>query len=184
MDDELRGSRIAVGTAAPHAWLPILLRSVGGFFGIAMLISACAVEKDTAPANVPIDIDFPSAAAAVAVDGVKLFVFEGARQCNELVRLRQTAQAFPTTTLETPAISPCALLHGTNNVVELPRDKDYTVVAIGDMQGKDLFVGCAVQIAFGATKALPIPLTYIDSANKIPDTTCTKLSDKCDGRCN
>lgn len=180
----MNGDSLYSPIAATATLRRLLPRTVGALFALSVLVGACAVEEESAPPNVPLDIDFPSAAAAVAVDGVKLFVFDGVRVCNDLVRLRQTAQAFPATVVETPAVPPCDLLRGTNNVVDLTRDKDYTVLAIGDMQGEDVFVGCAVQVAFGATKALSIPLTYIDSANKIPDTTCTKLSDKCDGRCD
>lgn len=149
---------------------------------LALSSLACAAKEDAAPADIALDVEFPSTAAAVAVEGVKIYVYEGAPGCTELVRLRQTGQALPPSVFESSALSPCDLQAGGSSV-ELDLDKDYTALAVGQAGGRDLLIGCAFQGAFGATKALPISLTYIDATQRIAPTTCTKLSDKCGGLC-
>jgi len=147
-------------------------------------VGACAVKEDAEPAEIALDVQFPSTAAAVAVDGVKVYVYDGTLACNELVRLRQTAQQLPPNRFESRSITPCDLQAGGPNAsVELDLDKEYTMLAVGQASGRDLLVGCSSQSAFGKTKAQPIALTYIDATQRIPETTCTKLSDKCGGRC-
>jgi hypothetical protein len=148
------------------------------------VVGACAAKEDAEPATIGLDVQFPSTAAAVAVEGVKVYVYDGKLQCNDLVRLRQTSQALPPNRFESRSLSPCELHAGVpNSSVELDLDKEYTMLAVGQAAGRDLLVGCALQSAFGATKAQPIALTYIDATQSIPETTCTKLSDKCGGRC-
>jgi len=158
-------------------------RTTSLFATAALLVTACAAEEEAAPPNIAVDVEFPSVAAAVAVDSVKLFVFEGAVACNDLVRRRQTDQALPATKVETPSLSPCDFQRGTNNAFELPLRGSYTMLAVGQSAGTDLLVGCAQQASFGATRAQPIALTYVDATKRIPETTCAKLSDKCNGAC-
>ncbi len=146
------------------------------------LLSACASKKDAEPADIAFDVEFPSVAAAVAVDNVKVYVFAGALGCNDLVRKRQTDQALPPTLVERP-VTPCEFQRGANNEFELQLKSTFTVLAVGQTAGADLLVGCAVQTDFGATRALPVSLTYVDANKKIPDTTCARLSDKCNGAC-
>lgn len=148
----------------------------------ALLAAACAKEEDASPANVDIQVDFPSTAAAVAVDGVKFYVFDAAQSCNELVRLRQTAQSLPASVFESASFSPCQIQEGAGSFT-IDRSKPYTMFAVGTSAGKDVLVGCTSQAAFGDTLAQPVPLTYIDATQRIPTTSCTKLSDKCGGRC-
>lgn len=149
-----------------------------------VLLAACAKEEDADPANIDVRVDFPSTAAAVAVDGVKVYVFEAAQTCTDLIRLRQTSQSLPGTVFESGSVSPCQMQSGdaaASFVVR--RDTTYTMLAVGTAAGKDLLVGCTAQQGFGETLALPIAMTYIDATQRIPATTCTKLSDKCGGRC-
>lgn len=150
---------------------------------IAMGSVACAAKKDAEPAPIAFDVQFPSTSAAVAVDGVKVYVFPGSLSCNDLVRRRQTQQELPATVLVSDSVSPCDLRVGQNNSLELDLDQDYTMLAVGSAAGKDLLVGCTLQSKFGATRAQSISLTFIDANQKIPDTKCTKLSEKCGGKC-
>ncbi len=165
-----------------HRRFDITVRRTLGLALVLSLLGACAAKEDAVPADIGLDVQFPSTAAAVAVDGVKVYVYEGGQACNDLVRLRQTAQALPPTMFESPSLSPCDLQSGAASV-ELDLDKEYTMLAVGLAGGSDLLIGCAVQPAFGQTKALPISMTYIDATKRIAETTCTKLSDKCTGRC-
>ena len=103
--------------------------------------------------------------------------------CNDLVRLRQTQQALPPTVVETPSLAPCQLVKGEGNTVDLPLAAAYTMLAIGQIAGKDVFVGCAVQHAYGSSQAAAIPLSFIDDRQRLATTTCVRLSDKCSGAC-
>ncbi len=161
-----------------------LLSKVTAGAAVLSALAACAAKEEAAPAPIAVDVEFPSAAAAVAVDSVKLYVFDGAQDCAELIRRRQIQQELPPFLLETPAASPCDFQRGQNNTFELDLAQTYSVLAVGDRQGGDLLVGCAKQTSFGDTKALPISLTFLDATKRVPDTTCTKLSDKCAGTCN
>jgi hypothetical protein len=150
---------------------------------IALLSSACAAKKTSEPAQLSFDIGFPSTSAAVLTDNVKVYVFAGQMSCNDLVRLRQTAQPFPAALVETPALAPCQLLENRGNSFDLNANADYTMVAVGQIGGHDVFIGCAVQVGYGATQALSIPLTFIDDRQKLGTTNCNTLSDKCKGAC-
>lgn len=148
------------------------------------LVTACAKDEDASPANVDISVDFPSTAAAVAVDGVKVYVFDSSQACTDVIRLRQTSQALPATVFESASVAPCQIQSGAAAAsFEIRRDTTYTMLAVGTAAGKDLLVGCTVQQGFGNTTAQPISLTYIDATQRIPTTSCAKLSDKCTGAC-
>jgi hypothetical protein len=150
--------------------------------GLLLLASACTVKKEADPADIELDVEFPSVAAAVAVDSVKMYVFAGSLACTDLVRKRQTDQALPDTVIERP-VSPCDLQAGRNNALELDLRSTFTILAVGQAAGADLLVGCSVQTDFGTTRALPVSLTFIDASKRIPDTACARLSDKCNGAC-
>ena len=148
-----------------------------------LLLAACAKEEESAPPEIAIQIDFQSTAAAVATDNVKVYVFAGLLSCNDLIRLRQTAQALPATVAETPSITPCQLQRNELNSVELDLKKDYTMLAVGQIAGNDVLAGCAQQTAYGATRAVDITVALIDDRQKLTPPACAKLSDKCNGAC-
>ncbi len=150
---------------------------------IVAVSAACASKKTSSPEQIAFDVGFPSTSAAVLTDNVKVYVFAGTQSCNDLVRLRQTAQPFPPTVAETATLAPCQLLQNDGNGFDLDVKADYTMVAVGQIGGKDVFIGCAVQAAYGTTQALSIPLTFIDDRQKLGTTMCNKLSDKCRGAC-
>lgn len=150
--------------------------------GLLVLALGCAAKEDAAPADIAFDVEFPSVAAAVAVDSVKIYVFAGSLACSDLIRKRQTDQALPATLIERP-VTPCDLQAGRNNALDLDLRGTFTILAVGQTAGADVLVGCSVQADFGTTRALPVSLTYIDASKRIPDTACSKLSDKCNGAC-
>jgi hypothetical protein len=151
---------------------------------LAAVSAACAKEEASAPPTVAIQIDFQSTAAAVSTDTVKVFVFAGlATSCNDLIRLRQTEQPLPARVAETPALSPCQLQRNELNSLDLSLKQDYTMLAVGQIGGRDVLAGCAQQTAYGETVAVDITLALIDDEQKLNPTECAKLSDKCNGGC-
>jgi hypothetical protein len=157
--------------------LPLALSLLG------ILAISCAKKENAEPPDVPFEVKFPSTAAALATDTVKVYVFDGALVCDDLIRLRQTAQPLPSTVAETPTLTPCQLHKGENNSFDLTLERDYTMLAVGQIGGQDVFIGCAVQTAYGTTLANPIQVSFIDDRVNIPAQTCTRLSDKCNGTC-
>lgn len=149
----------------------------------ALLATACASKVDADPPNVAFDIGFPSTSAAVAVDSVRVLVFEGTQSsCLELVQKRVSGQDLPPRLVESRSVPPCELSSAGNDV-SLDLGKTYTFLATGESGGNLVLIGCAVQESYGSTTALPIPLTLKDGATRLPESKCAKLSDRCAGRC-
>jgi hypothetical protein len=140
--------------------------------------AACAIKEDSAPPNIAFEVEFPSAQAAALTENVKVFAFRDA-SCTNLIKRLQTKQALPARAAETALLTPCQLLNGGGNTFDLPLNEDYALLAVGQVKGDDVFVGCTAQKAFGTTKALPISLTFVSAEKSIGKTSCTKLSDLC-----
>jgi len=159
-------------------------RHILRLFATSCLLAACAKEEEASPPEIAIQIDFQSTAAAVATDSVKIYVFDGLISCNDLIRLRQTEQPLPPRRAETPSLTPCQLQNNQLNTVELDLDKDYTMLAVGQIGGQDFFAGCTQQPAYGDTKAVDITVALLDDRKSLKDPPqCAKLSDKCSGAC-
>lgn len=154
------------------------IRASFTFAALALATVACASKQESNPPEVAFEVQFPSAQAAATTDNVKVYAFANG-SCTDLIKLRQTKQPLPPSTAETPLITPCELYAGADNKFDLSLNQDYALLAVGQVAGQDVFVGCTVQKAFGSTKALPISLTFIDNLQKVRATNCTKLSDKC-----
>jgi hypothetical protein len=170
------------GTPAPSLRRRLIVAGV--LLLIGAISNACAEEESSAPPTIDIKIDFQSTAAAVSTDTVKIYVFEGlATTCNDLIRLRQTEQPLPARVAETSALTPCQLQRNELNSLELSLKKDYTMLAIGQIGGKDVLAGCSQQPAYGETIAVDITLALIDDKQKLNPPECAKLSDKCNGGC-
>jgi hypothetical protein len=148
---------------------------------LAAAFAGCALKKTSDPAPIDFQVGFPSVAAAIGTDSVVVYVFLGAQVCNDLIRLRQTGQELPASLLQTPALTPCALMNRQGTSFDLDLNNDYTMLAVGEAGGRDQLIGCTVQRAFGTTQALNIPMTFIDNKQSLATTKCTKLSDKCGG---
>ena len=150
---------------------------------VMLVASACAIQKSSEPASIPISVAFPSTAAAALTDTVKVYVFDSSQSCDNLIALRQTGQKLPATVQETAGLTPCQLLNNQGNTLELPIHSDYSFLAVGQIAGNDVFIGCTVESAYGTTQALSVPLSFINDQQKLNSTNCTKLSDKCRGAC-
>jgi len=159
------------------------LRHICCFLGTSLAVAACAKEEEASPPEITVQVDFQSTAAAVATDSVKIYVFEGLLGCNDLIRLRQTEQPLPPRLAETPSITPCQLQNNQLNKLELDLRKDYTMLAVGQIGGKDVLAGCTQQPAYGETLAIDITVALIDDRQKLNPSQCPKLSDKCSGAC-
>lgn len=158
--------------------------SIVACLGAALGLAACAEKTESDPPPVNFNVGFPSTSAAILTDSVKVYVFDGTpTSCTELVRLRQTQQPLPATITETGALSPCQLAAGQGGSFELPMNGTYTMLAVGQIGGADVFAGCVVQTSYGTTEARTIQLSFIDNKQKLATTTCVKLSDKCSGAC-
>jgi len=149
----------------------------------AFAVSACAIQKTSEPASIPISVDFPSTAAAVRTDSVTVSVFDSSQTCDNLITLVQTQQQLPAAIQRTAALSPCQLLNNQGNAVDLPLHNDYTFLAVGEIGGNPVFIGCTVQNAFGNTQALSVPVSFINDKQQLNTTNCGKLSDHCRGTC-
>lgn len=156
----------------------------------AAAIVACAKEEEADPVPVDVAIQFPSTPAAVVVDSVRIFVYEGTQDCAQLVSTRRTRPAELPPAKAEKQTTPCEMITGAP--VQLSRNVPYTVLVAGSVGDKDLLVGCAQQNAFGTVQALPVDLTYaapdftlttIEATAPGSTTKCAKLGDKCGGRC-
>jgi hypothetical protein len=159
-----------------------IARACGLAFSLALAafaVSACAIQKTSEPASIPISVDFPSTAAAVQTDSVTVSVFDSNQQCTDLITLVQTGQQLPAAIQRTAALAPCQLLNNQGNSVDLPLHDDYTFLAVGEIKGNPVFIGCTVQNAFGNTEALSVPISFINDKQSLNPTNCGKLSDKC-----
>ena len=151
---------------------------------LALSISGCAIKKTSDPPTVALDVGFPSTAAAAETENVTITVYAGEVDCLDALNNIDTSQPVTGTTVySSPAITPCDLMQGHGNTVDLDLNQTYTMIAVGNIAGKATFVGCTTQHTFGDTVALSVPLTFIDNKRALEPTNCTSLSDKCNGTC-
>jgi hypothetical protein len=159
------------------------VRQIAVAFVLPWTLAACAKEEESTSPEIGIQIDFQSTLAAVATDSVKVYVFSGLLVCNDLIRLRQTEQPLPPRVAETASLTPCQLQKNELNTVVLDLKRDYTMLAVGQIGGKDVLAGCTQQQAYGATQAVDITVALIDDRQALKGGQCAKLSDKCSGAC-
>jgi hypothetical protein len=50
-------------------------------------------------------------------------------------------------------------------------------------KGEDFLVGCEVQSVTDGSPPIAVHLTLVDPKVTVPPTTCTRLSEYCDGAC-
>jgi hypothetical protein len=164
-------------------------RSLAALTLLAALLSAaapaCSAKDAAAPSAGTYTISFPSTAAAVAADSVKVFVFDaadgGAQLCPTLVIARRSNQALPTALVEAPAVSPCDLAAGKGAVTISYGTR--AVLAVAQKGPSDFLIGCAIQnIGEGSTQ-VPVQLALAATTVDVPSTTCGTLGDHCAGRC-
>jgi hypothetical protein len=155
----------------------------------ALVVAGCAAKQVGDPVPVPISVEFPSTPTATVTDSVRLFVYDGAKDCAELVSIRKSGRPLPAARVEERK-TPCELQGGVG--VDLERNRSYTVLVAAQVGEKDLLVGCTQQQTFGEVVALPVSLAYasneytlstIEAQTPGATTRCAKLSDKCNNTC-
>lgn len=150
---------------------------------VGIVTGALACGSSTAdPTRGEYNVEFPSTAAAVATDALILRVFDAPAQdaCQDLVHRIRTRQSIPDPLVEAPRGAPCA------PAPLEPIDVSYgkrAFLVIGQRQGQDLLIGCAVQDVFENSPPPTVTLALIDSGVRVEPTQCVALSDRCAGRC-
>ena len=148
-------------------------------------VVACSAKDAAAPSAGTYTISFPSTAAAIAADSVKVYVFDaadgGAQLCPSLVIARRSKQALPTALVEGASVSPCDLAAGKGQVTISYGTR--AVLAVAQKGANDFLIGCAIQnIGEGSTQ-VPVQLALAATTVDVPATTCGTLGDHCAGRC-
>jgi len=162
-----------------------LVLALASSTALVLFAPACAEKESAEPPEIAVQVDFQSTAVALYTENVKIYVFDGALACNDLIRLRQTEQPLPARVVETPSLTPCQLLRNEQNALTLDLKKSYTMLAVGQVGGQDFVAGCSQQPAYGDNKAVDIVVSLIDDRQSIKPggPACARLSDKCNGAC-
>ena len=148
-------------------------------------LSACSAASD--PSRIEYDVTFPSTAAAVAVDGLEIHVFDAARPdiagdvCASLVVRRRSGQDLPASLVARSDLTPCALRAGQGTLGVSYGSRAFLVVAQRARQ--DFLIGCAHVELSATTAPVEIPLALFATTIAVPPTTCASLSDHCAGGC-
>ncbi|HEU4409303.1 MAG TPA: hypothetical protein VFS43_28855 [Polyangiaceae bacterium] len=154
----------------------------GAALACALAAAACGEGDDAAP--VAYALDFPSTAAAVAADSVKVYVFSPAgNDCATLIQARRARSLLPAALGETRALAPCDLLASGGGEVSVGAG-DAILFGVAQRQGEDFLVGCTARRLDASARDLTLWLTPVDNTVAVPPTACLALSDKCAGRCD
>ncbi len=154
---------------------------------LSMFSSACSPGKDPSPPSAgTYAIVFPSTAAAVSADSVKVFVFDAAdsgvdRLCPNLVIARRSNQALPSPLAESRTTPPCDLVLGKGQITVSYGVR--AILAVAQKEGADYLIGCAVQNVAEGSAQVPVQLALASSTVSVPPTTCATLTDHCSNRC-
>lgn len=150
------------------------------------LLTACGSAEE---AQTQYAVVFESTQAAVVTEGVKVFVFDAAQpntDCASLTAIARETGVLPTGSarvFESPMVTPCDLLANAANTRFSLGLGPRTVFAEGFVHGAPVLVGCNAGTLQDGTETIQLPLGTIDIAYAIPATTCTQLSQHCEGKC-
>jgi hypothetical protein len=141
-------------------------------------------QVDSPPSDAQYQVSFPSTAVAVASDTVEVLVFdatvEGA-DCLSLVTARESGAGLPKSPVllhDTGAVPTCQLQdNGTFPLTYGSR----SFFAIAQRGGQDFFAGCAQTDVEANIGPVNISLAQVKTGTTVPTTTCTSLSQKCNG---
>jgi len=160
------------------------LCALGALTGLTA-VSGCAAAPE---AESQYAIIFESAQQAVVTEGVMLYAFDATQpetDCQSLtaaVRANGVLPSEPVRVFTSPMLTPCALLaNGQETHLSLgfgPR----TIVVEGFVHGAPVLIGCNAGTLQEGTEAIKVPLGAIDISYLVPATTCTQLSDHCNGK--
>ncbi len=167
--------RFVVGTAL-LALVPVVS---------SVVFVACSAKDAAPPSTGTYTITFPSTAAAVASDGVKVYVFDaadgGAQLCPSLVLARKSNQALPTPLVEAALVPTCELSAGKGQVTISYGAR--AVLAVAQKNNADFLIGCAIQNVGEGSTQVPVQLALASTTLDVPATKCATLGDHCAARC-
>jgi len=152
---------------------------------VAITMACSSTEPPSAPIAGSYTIEFPSLAAAVAVDTVQVFVFaetaDASSACNALLETRRSGGALPATILPSDPVALCALDEG-GGALSLEFGT-YAVLIAAESSGTDVLLGCALQTLSAGAPDVDVHVTPASASVTVPATTCTSLLDHCNRKC-
>jgi hypothetical protein len=157
--------------------------------GAALVTAVVAVgcsAKDAAIAPTSVTLTFPSVAAAVASDAVQIQVFDetGASDlsgaCEDLVAQVGSNQSLPGALVDNNTTA-CDLASGNAPFTVGVGARAFLVTASSN--GTTILIGCSVENVAGGQLLVPVDLVPLSDSVVLPATSCTTLSDHCNGGC-
>lgn len=160
-------------------------RVLATFAALAFVAACSAGEGD--PSTGTYTIVFPSTAAAVATDTVRILLFDPPATpadrdayCATLIQSRKLNDNLKFT-LQTPDVNICEMLAG-KKPIEVPYG-EHAALAVAQRMGVDFMIGCTIQSFGDGDAPLPIAVELVDVSNPVPPTTCSTVSDFCSTAC-
>ncbi len=160
----------------------------GGWVLAACLVGLVCLAAcgEGAPSKGSYSLVFPSVAAAVAADSVRVLVFDApadkhATLCADLLQLQKT-RGLPKALVEGAPTRVCDAQSGTGAELAVGYG-DRAFLAVASRQGADFLVGCAIENVGAGDAPAKVFLAPASTKVIVPPTTCTTLSDACSGRC-
>ena len=151
----------------------------------AIALAGCAEKSEADPTPVAFNVEFPSTSAAVAVEDVRIYVYEGAdlQTCNDTLTKLIGQQALPTPATLIGPMAPCDILTKGGISADLHIGTSYTMVGVANRNGQPFLAGCIRQTNFGNAVGLDVPLGLIATDQRVEASKCAKLSQHCSGGC-
>lgn len=152
--------------------------------GLSTLSCGASIGEAQAPPAAFV-VNFPSVAAAVATDSleVQLFPLTEPELCQSLLEKRASGQTLPPRDAEIRSVTPCELAAGASKArIELANGSRAALVT-ATREGELFLVGCGVLVLERDLTPRAVSLTLASPTVSVPPTTCTQLSQRCDGRC-
>lgn len=162
----------------------------------AGVLSACAIRSESAePADVQLELVFPSPDAAVRVDVIQVLVYDNPNQdpdlCARLMFARQNGLDAPQAPVaSTPIASVCSFLRQTaTSRVQAPFGPAAILVAasraVAEQTYQDFLLGCSQQVVGDGDAAVAVQLARTgDVTSQLPKTECTSLAQFCSASCD
>jgi hypothetical protein len=167
-----------------HAWTALVVVTVAA--ALPALACAAPVEHvEEPPAPGAYTIEFPSVAAAVATESVRVVVVDaGADTCSTLVAKERSRQALSGVVATSGAVAPCSFLAASDDAASLvlPFGRR-AFLAVATRAGEPFLIGCSVGDIEKDAPPVRIDLTLFSNLVSVPTTTCATLAARCAGSC-
>jgi hypothetical protein len=158
-----------------------------GCVAAALALAACSSGTEShpsGPASLEYDIEFPSTAAAVAVETIQAFVYstnEPNTDCPSLLVARAAKTELPTPLAQTDPVQLCDVLGGKAGDITGVAFGEVTFLVVAQADGNDYFTGCSL-VTITPTSG-PVNV-QVSTTQAIPATTCQSVSEFCRGDCS